>query len=276
MVDINYGLGNYRGLGGSRRAEKGTGAGGGEKTAFARSMESIEAGKSDGAGVVRSADGAEGRKSSPEAEEAPESLSREAAAETKDRRDMSLAEYTWYIDRLISQMARRGYSRGNSVFVYISEEGYRAMQADPEYEAWVLKSIRDSYQFCRGMGGHDGYHSAHFFGASREEYRGQSWHSGCSKCEQERRRQQKLLRKKRLKALLKKRQEQRLLESKRLEKLRLDRLRLEKAVYKKLVVKERLNRKRLEEEYREEAIARREEASAFRIYQALARYHEQG
>lgn len=348
MVDMNYGVGSYRDLSGSRRMKKEAGGQAGEKAVFSRSMANIGAGRIGGkekAGVAESArsidgGGTEERKSvaesarsiggggtevkksvaegagSTDGESAEErksvaesagsaadaenaevrksvektrenTVSPEKTAgtaetavwgaddEAKEKRDMSLAEYTWYIDRLISQMARKGYSRGNSVFVYISEEGYRAMQADPEYEAWVLSSIRDSYQFCRGMGGHDGYHSAHFFGASKEEYRGQSWHSGCSKCEQERRRERKLLQKKRLKALLKKRQEQKWLEKQRLEKLRLERLRLEKAVYKKLIVKDRQNRKRLEEEYREEALARREAASAFRIYQALARYNEQ-
>ncbi len=326
MVDTNYGVGNYRGLNGSRRAGRAVsgkicegsrpgkhdraglesgrsrGNGRGTETAFARSMADMEAELCGGNGNAGgpelcvgngNAGGPElcvgnGNAGGPElcvgngnaagsekAAEAAASAIWGADTETKDKKDMSLAEYTWYIDRLISQMARRGYSRGNSVFVYISEEGYRAMQADPEYEAWVLNSIRASYQFCRGMGGHDGYHSAHFFGASKEEYRGQSWHSGCSKCEQDRRQEQKRLRKKRLQALLKKRREQKWLEKQRLEKLRLERLRLEKAVYKRLVIKDRQNRKRLEEEYREEALARREAASAFRIYQALARYNEQ-
>lgn len=282
MVDMNYGIGSYRDLSGSPGTKKGAGGQNGEKAVFSRSMANIETGGNDGKEKTGVAESAEVRKSVEKTREntvSPETTAETAAwgadTEAKEKKDMSLAEYTWYIDRQISQMARRGYSRGNSVFVYISEEGYRAMQADPEYEAWVLSSIRDSYQFCRGMGGHDGYHSAHFFGASKEEYRGQSWHSGCSKCEQERRREQKLLRKKRLKALLKKRQEQKWLEKQRLEKLRLERLRLEKAVYKKLIVKDGQNRKRLEEEYREEALARREAASAFRIYQALARYNEQ-
>lgn len=198
--------------------------------------------------------------------------------------DMSLDEYMQYIYGILSELSRKNYSRGNSVFIYISEEGFRAMQQDPEYEAWVMENIRQAYHDCGFRGGHDGYHSAHFFGATKEEYRGQSWHSGCSKCEQERRRERKLRQKKKLEALLKKRRERKLLEQQRLAKLR-----LEKAFYKKLLAQKRLDHERLEEEYREdafarrkleeghqeEALARREAASAFRMYQAIAKYNEQ-
>lgn len=207
-----------------------------------------------------------------------------AGQAAKSPSDMSLQEYMNYIYGIISELSRRNYSRGNSVFIYISEEGFRAMQNDPEYEAWVMDNIRQAYHYCGSRGGHDGYHSAHFFGATREEYQGQSWHSGCSKCEQERRRERKLRQKKKLEALLKKRRERKLLEQRRLAKLR-----LEKAFYKKLLAKRRLDRERLEAEfqedafarkkleegYREEALARREAASAFRMYQAIARYTEQ-
>ena len=164
-----------------------------------------------------------------------------AGQEAKSPCDMSLEEYMHYIYGIISELSRKNYSRGNSVFIYISEEGFRAMQESPEYEAWVMENIRQAYHYCGSRGGHDGYHSAHFFGATKEEYQGQSWHSGCSKCEQERRRERKLRQKKKLEALLKKRRERKLLEQQRLAKLR-----LEKAFYKKLLAKRRLDHERLE------------------------------
>ncbi|MCM1192466.1 MAG: hypothetical protein NC123_13920 [Butyrivibrio sp.] len=198
-----------------------------------------------------------------------------AATDGRPPRDMSPEEYAHYIYGWISELSRRNYSRGNSVFIYISEEGFRAMQNDPEYEAWVMENIRDAYAFAGNRGGHDGYHSAHFFGATKEEYRGQSWSSGCSKCEQERRQELKRKRKKQLRALLKKRQEQKLLEKQRLEKLYLEKRRLEKSVYKKLLVKKTTERERLEEEHRKEALARREAASAFRMYMAILKYNQQ-
>lgn len=198
-----------------------------------------------------------------------------AAAGAKSPRDMSLDEYAHYIYGIISELERKNYSRGNSVFIYISEEGFRAMQNDPEYEAWVMQNIREAY-YCAGhRGGHDGYHSAHFFGATKEEYRGQSWSFGCSKCDQERRQELKRRRKKQLQALLKKRHEQKLLEKQRLEKMYLEKRRLEKAAYKKLLVKKETEQERLEEKHRKEALARREAASAFRMYMAILKYNEQ-
>ncbi|MDE5588022.1 MAG: hypothetical protein K2J60_02630 [Acetatifactor sp.] len=198
-----------------------------------------------------------------------------AAAGAKSPRDMSLEEYAHYIYGIISELERRNYSRGNSVFIYISEEGFRAMQNDPEYEAWVMQNIRDAYYYAGHRGGHDGYHSAHFFGATKEEYRGQSWSFGCSKCDQERRQELKRRRKKQLQALLKKRHEQKLLEKQRLEKMYLEKRRLEKAAYKKLLVKKETEQERLEEKHRKEALARREAASAFRMYMAILKYNEQ-
>lgn len=192
-------------------------------------------------------------------------------------RDMTLEEYTQFIYSKISELSRRNHSRGNSVFIYISQEGFRAMYEDPEYEAWVMENIRSAYGFCRFQNGHDGYHSAHFFGATKEEYRGQSWRSGCSRCEQERRRELKLRRKKQLKALLKKRQERKWQEKQRLEKLRLDKIHLEKQGLEKefrhkMLVKRRKERGTEQEAVREEALARREAWSARRMYEALLRY----
>ncbi len=191
--------------------------------------------------------------------------------EAKSPGEMSLAEYVQYINGKISELSRRSYGRHRDVFIYISEEGYRAMQNDPEYEEWVMQNIRDAYRYSVSWCGHDAdYHSVHLFGATKEDYRGQSWSSGCRKCEDKRRQELKLKRKKQLKAYLKKQQER-----KRLEKLRLEKLHVEKEVYKKLLTKRRLDRERLEEEQREEALARREAASAFRMYMAALMYSEQ-
>lgn len=198
-----------------------------------------------------------------------------AAAGARSSQDMALEEYAHYIYGQISELERRNYSRGNSVFIYISEEGFRAMQNDPEYEAWVMQNIREAYYYAGHRGGHDGYHSAHFFGATKEEYRGQSWSFGCSKCDQERRQELKRRRKKQLQALLKKRQEQKLLEKQRREQMYLEKRRLEKSVYKKLLEKKETERERLEEIHREEALARREAASAFRMYMAILKYNGQ-
>lgn len=214
-------------------------------------------------------------RNAPETAEAAAGGDCAAAAAPGSSRDMSLEEYARYIYGQISELSRKNYSSGNSVFIYISEEGFRAMQNDPEYEAWVMQNIREAYYHAGHRGGHDGYHSAHFFGATREEYRGQSWSFGCSKCEQERRLELKRRRKKQLQALLQKRREQKLLEKQRLEKMYLEKRRLEKSVYKKLLVKKAAEQDRLEERHRKESLARREAASAFRMYMAVSKYKEQ-
>lgn len=192
-------------------------------------------------------------------------------AAARSPQDMSPVEYVQYINSLIAEISRRNHNRNKDVFIYISEEGYRAMQSDPEYEAWVMQNIREAYGYSMSWCGHDvDYHSVHLFGATKEEYRGQTWSSGCRKCEDKRRQEQKLRRKKQMKAYLKKQQER-----KRLERIRLEKLHIEKEIYKKLLAKRRLERDRLEEEHREEALARREAASAFRMYMAALKYSEQ-
>lgn len=263
MVDINYRTESYGGFQegqriGSRAGRKASEQSAAERSAFARSMEE----KSSGAGNTAGADSAA----------ATENIT---GTDAKSTKDMSLEEYAHYIYGIISELERRNYSRGNSVFIYISEEGFRAMQNDPEYEAWVMQNIREAYYYAGHRGGHDGYHSAHFFGATKEEYRGQSWSFGCSKCDQERRRELKRRRKKQLQALLKKRQERKLLEKQRLEQMYLEKRRMEKSVYKKLLEKKATERERLEEKRREEALARREAESAFRMYMAISKYSGQ-
>lgn len=221
-----------------------------------------------GAEAARSTDGAAGAETAGIAGKAADMASWAAA---KSPQDMSPVEYIQYINSLIAEISRRSHNRNKDVFIYISEEGYRAMQNDPEYEAWVMQSIRDAYGYTMSWCGHDAnYHSVHLFGATKEEYRGQTWSSGCKKCEDKRRQEQKLRRKKQMKAYLKKQQEK-----KRLERIRLEKRYIEKEVYKKLLAKRRLERDRLEEEHQEEALARREAASAFRMYMAALKYSEQ-
>lgn len=256
-VDINSGIGGCYSLSEGKRTDAKAG-----RSAFAGKITAIMG------NAVTAED-------TPETAEAAPGVKSAAGTGARSTQDMSLEEYTRYIYGQISELSRRNYSSGNSVFIYISEEGFRAMQSDPEYEAWVMENIREAY-YCAGhRGGHDGYHSAHFFGATKEEYRGQSWSFGCSKCDRERRQELKRRRKKQLQALLKRRQEQKLLEKQRLEKMYLEKRRLEKSAYKKLLVKKETEQERLEEKHRKEALARREAASAFRMYMAILKYNEQ-
>ena len=94
-------------------------------------------------------------------------------------KEMTLEQYKQYIRNKISQMPLDPSQRLSSISVHITDEGFRAMQQDPEYQKWVLDTLRANFQF------HDpfatmcgGSFSVHFFGATKEEYRGEGWYRG--------------------------------------------------------------------------------------------------
>lgn len=79
----------------------------------------------------------------------------------------------------ISQLPMSASCKLESISIHITDQGFAAMQADPEYEAWVLDSLRRDFAFqnpwtalCGG-----GY-TVHHFGATKEAYRGESWYPG--------------------------------------------------------------------------------------------------
>ncbi len=97
---------------------------------------------------------------------------------TVDPSDMSLDEYKQYVvDKIQSMPVNPTHWLDNETIV-ISDKGYEAMQADPEYEAWVLDSIADilsTPDLRTGLTPKLEHFAVHSFGASKEEYRGQSW-----------------------------------------------------------------------------------------------------
>lgn len=108
-----------------------------------------------------------------------------SAVEEKNRvdgistKDMTLAEYKQYIYNRISQLPMHPSQMMRSVAVHISDEGFEAMRQDPEYEKWVLDTLKYDFayndpwaQVCGGS------YAIHRFGASREDYRGVGWYTG--------------------------------------------------------------------------------------------------
>ena len=96
--------------------------------------------------------------------------------QVKSREEMTLEEYKNYIDKKISRMKTNSSRMRDTFSIYISEEGYAAMKADPAYEAWVLNTLQSdfhSYNFWGGMSG--GRYVIHFFGATKEEHIGYSF-----------------------------------------------------------------------------------------------------
>lgn len=94
-------------------------------------------------------------------------------------KDMTLSEYKQYIYNRISQLPMHPSQIRRSVSVHISDEGFEAMQKDPEYEKWVLDVLRKDFsyydpwaQVCGGS------FAVHRFGDDQADYRGEGWYTG--------------------------------------------------------------------------------------------------
>lgn len=88
-------------------------------------------------------------------------------------KDMSMEEYKEYIHDKISQIPLDSSQSGWIWNIEITEEGFEAMKNDPEYEAYVMDTIRTNFSFF------DAWHSKNWsvlhFGATKEECYGQSY-----------------------------------------------------------------------------------------------------
>ena len=98
--------------------------------------------------------------------------------QSADPSAMSLDDYKQYIVDKIQSMPVATTHWLDSETVVISDAGYEAMQADPEYEAWVLDTIRENLStptYANLVTPRLEHFGVHSFGASKEDYRGQSW-----------------------------------------------------------------------------------------------------
>lgn len=94
-------------------------------------------------------------------------------------KELTLEEYKQYIHEKISQIPVSPSQMDSSFSVHISDAGFEAMRADPEYEKWVLDRLKYDFGFNNPWAGIcGGSYVVHNFGASKEEYSGQSWHAG--------------------------------------------------------------------------------------------------
>ncbi len=103
----------------------------------------------------------------------------EAAQPEISAKELTLEEYKQYIHEKISQIPVSPSQMDSSFSVHISDAGFEAMKADPEYEKWVLDTLKCSFGFQNPWAGIcGGSFVVHRFGATKEEYSGQSWNSG--------------------------------------------------------------------------------------------------
>lgn len=92
--------------------------------------------------------------------------------------DMTLEEYKQYIYNEISNIPVNATQMDASFIVQISDAGFEAMKSDPEYEKWVLDTLKSDFGFQNPWGSLAGSrYVIHNFGATKEEYHGESWHA---------------------------------------------------------------------------------------------------
>ncbi|MBQ7454231.1 MAG: hypothetical protein IJS69_04185 [Selenomonadaceae bacterium] len=90
--------------------------------------------------------------------------------------DLTLDEYKAHIEGELQNIPRNFTRHRDDVTIVISDAGFRAMQNDPAYEAWVLDSVRKELavpDYLCGYPGTYGHHSVMQFGAKKEDFRGQ-------------------------------------------------------------------------------------------------------
>lgn len=96
-------------------------------------------------------------------------------------KDMSLEEYKNYIHETISSFPMCADKMGDYFSIDISDEGFKAMKSDPEYEKWVLSDLKTAFAtpmpgWTRVIGGTK-YQVVHY-GATKEECHSTSWWTG--------------------------------------------------------------------------------------------------
>gem|GEM_PF-7112307 len=97
-------------------------------------------------------------------------------------KELTLQEYKEYVYYKISEMRDKSHGNlkyDNCVIVDISEEGFAAMQADPEYEKWVFDKIDECLNYRNVWEKRVG--TNYFilkFGKSKDELEEETWFSG--------------------------------------------------------------------------------------------------
>lgn len=107
----------------------------------------------------------------------------EAVEELKavSKKDMTLEEYKKYIHDKISEFPMHSDLMGDYFSIHISDEGFKAMKDDPEYEKWVLQDIKTGFStplpgWARSIRGTE-YIVANY-GATKEQCSCSSWSIG--------------------------------------------------------------------------------------------------
>lgn len=102
-----------------------------------------------------------------------------AAAAAADTRAISPEEYRSYICAKVSEIPIHPSQSMCSIAVHFTDAGLEAMHSDPEYEAWILDRLAYDFSYNDAWGPLcGGSYVVHTFGATKEEYHGESWFPG--------------------------------------------------------------------------------------------------
>ena len=107
-----------------------------------------------------------------------EGLQKVNHTEVISKKDMTLDEYKKYISEKISSFQFCSDALNDSYSVDISDDGFKAMQNDPEYEKWVLNELKTTFatpypSWARAI--RKNRYCVMHFGATKEECYGMSW-----------------------------------------------------------------------------------------------------
>ena len=107
------------------------------------------------------------------------SLDKSRNADALSTEDMTLEEYKQYIHQKISQIPMHPSQAMSCVAIHITDKGFEAMKKDPDYEKWVLDTLKANFSFNDPWAGIcGGSFSVHHFGETKEEYHGEGWNMG--------------------------------------------------------------------------------------------------
>lgn len=105
-----------------------------------------------------------------------EKLMKTQGAAKVTRKDMTMDEYKQLIYDTISEFPIHSSQSNTSFGFNISEAGFEAMKNDPDYEKWVLDTIKTSLSVYNPSSKMGGLNFVVFnFGATKEEFRSQVW-----------------------------------------------------------------------------------------------------
>jgi len=93
-----------------------------------------------------------------------------AAPAPSEKADMSLEAYQQMIREKISQMPLSSARQMEAISIQISDAAFERMKSDPDYEAWVLKDLREAFsQSNPWVAATGGGYSVFYIGETKEQ-----------------------------------------------------------------------------------------------------------